>query len=90
MRDDALAFLIAARDVKGFAPSDDRGQWPPSNSQLRRWLDNGSVLINGARPKPTDAIEFPIREFVYFPRKKRQNTCVGRWDAKPYFTGGSP
>lgn len=39
----------------------------PSNSELKRWLMNGSVLINGVKPKPWDTITYPIRELIFFP-----------------------
>lgn len=38
-----------------------------SNSQIFRWLNSGSVIINGERPHPHDKIDFPIKELVFFP-----------------------
>ena len=48
----------------------------PSNSEIRRWLENGSVKINGKYPKPNDLVEFPINELVYFPESKFRTTIV--------------
>ena len=42
----------------------------PSNSEIKRWLENGSVAINEKTPKPHDEIEFPITELVFFPTGK--------------------
>ncbi len=46
----------------------------PSNSEVKRWLKNGAVIINGKKPKPNDEIEFPITELVYFSKGKRKTT----------------
>jgi len=43
----------------------------PSRSEIRRWLKKGSVIINGERPQPSDEIEFPIRELIFFPKGNR-------------------
>jgi hypothetical protein len=43
----------------------------PSNGELFRWLDSGSVIINGKKPKPNDEIDFPITELVFFPSGDR-------------------
>ena len=48
----------------------------PSNSEIYRWLKQGSVLVNGTTPKPNDSIEFPIKELVFFPKGKRRITFV--------------
>ena len=37
-----------------------------SNSELYRWLKEGSVIINGQKPKPNDAISFPVWQLVFF------------------------
>jgi hypothetical protein len=47
-----------------------------SNSDLRRWLCNKSVLINGKRPGPFDPIEFPITELVFFPKNDRTRVTL--------------
>ena len=30
-----------------------------------------AVLINGTRPKPQDAINFPVTELVFFPKSQK-------------------
>lgn len=47
-----------------------------SNSERKRWLENGAVLINGKKPKPFDKMELPIIELVFFPNSKRKITMV--------------
>jgi len=48
----------------------------PSNSELKRWLINGSVIINGVKPKPSDNVAYPIKEFVFFPDSKHRVTLM--------------
>ena len=62
-----------------FLPISVEGRIPfhrPSNSELKRWLEKGSVDINHVRPKPHDKIEFPICKLQFFPGAKRQTTVV--------------
>ena len=42
---------------------------PVSNSEMRRWLANHSILLNGSKPGPDDLITLPITSFVCFPKK---------------------
>ena len=46
------------------------GRYNPSLSETKRWLMNGSVLINGVYPKPGDEIQFPIRQLIFFPNSR--------------------
>ena len=46
----------------------------PSNSELKRWLEKGSVIINGVRPKPHDELTFPITNLIFFTSGKRKCT----------------
>ncbi len=48
----------------------------PSNSEIRRWLVNKSVLINGMNPLPDDEISFPITDLIFFPKGKSQTTIL--------------
>jgi len=42
-----------------------------TNSELKRWLQNKAVQINGERPKFDDEVDFPIASMVLFPKKNR-------------------
>ena len=48
----------------------------PSKSEIKRWLNQSSVLINGKKPKAEEEIEFPITELVFFPKSKTRRTTV--------------
>lgn len=39
-----------------------------SGSELRRWFDNGAVVINGVKAKHDDFVDFPIKSFILFPK----------------------
>lgn len=45
-----------------------------SNAELRRWLESGSVIINGEKPKPKDLVTFPVWQLIFFPNGKRRTT----------------
>ena len=73
----AYAFLVRywREDCGGVLPmSTERPCTVPSNSEVRRWLDKGAVILNGTTPKPNDAITFPITDLVFFPHARRRTT----------------
>lgn len=49
---------------------------PPSKSEVRRWLDQKSVIINGARPSAKDMVQWPITQLVFFPKSPKRRTTV--------------
>lgn len=48
----------------------------PSKSEIKRWLNQSSVLINGSKPKAEEEVQFPITELVFFPKSKSRKTTV--------------
>ena len=41
-----------------------------SNSEVRRWIKNGSIRINNEQPrKIDDIIEFPVTQLSFFSKK---------------------
>lgn len=49
---------------------------PPSDAEIRRWLDQGAVVINGAKPKAKDIVRFPINQLIFFPKSEKRRTTV--------------
>lgn len=47
-----------------------------SNSEVKRWLEKKSVIINGQKPGPKDIIQFPITELIFFPKGARRTTYL--------------
>jgi hypothetical protein len=74
----AIDFLFWVRDEVKCCPTSKEGAGlgTPSNAELRRWLKNGAVTVNGQRPGPGDAIEWPIEELVFFPSGIQKTTIV--------------
>ena len=42
-----------------------------TNSELKRWLCNQSVLLNGRRIKWNEEVDFPVDQLVLFPKSNR-------------------
>lgn len=49
---------------------------PASNSEIRRWLDQKAVRINGAFPKAKEEITLPVTDLVFFPASNKSRTTV--------------
>lgn len=47
-----------------------------SNSELRRWLQNGSVLINGEKAAWDEEIDYPVFSLVFFPKSEKRKTTL--------------
>ncbi|HEC64696.1 hypothetical protein LCGC14_2135850 [marine sediment metagenome] len=74
----AIDFLKRERD-EGFCCPHTREKslaGLPSNTELRRWLSKGSVMINWQNPKPGDEVVFPILQLMFFPGTKSQVTVI--------------
>lgn len=48
----------------------------PSNGELKRWVESGSVLINGERCEPQELVDFPVFSLVYFPKSGSRRSTV--------------
>jgi len=71
--------MTALEYLKGIPlPSSREGDklGKPSNSELKRWLLQGAVVINGAKPKPWDVVAYPIKELVFFPNSTNKVTMA--------------
>lgn len=73
-----LEFLIWLRDESGLVLFDTRGNMkPPSNAELRRWIRDRAVWVNGEPLDDPDALlYFPITSLVLFPKGKRRITVL--------------
>jgi hypothetical protein len=45
-----------------------------SNSELRRHVVQGGVLINGERITPDEAMDFSVFSIVFFPKSAKRTT----------------
>lgn len=48
----------------------------PSNSELRRWLRKGNVVVNRRRLEPGDIVHWPIRQILFFPKSPDSRTTI--------------
>lgn len=72
----AYEYLKKFKDCGYLPMSIERPCTEASNSEIKRWLKNSAVIINGKKPKPDDEIEFPITELVYFSKGKSKTTVI--------------
>ena len=62
----------------GCLPMSAEGRHPEaSNSEIRRWLEQGAVEINGARIRPDQEMPDLVVSLVFFPGGKRRTTMMG-------------
>jgi len=60
----------------------------PSNSEIRRWLQNKSIIINGEKPPPEDEIEFPVTSLIFFPASRPITTILEEdWEIAKHYYG---
>ena len=50
---------------------------PPSNSELRRWLRDGAIFVNGGRTHTIDDVVYgEVTELVIFPKGEHRRTTL--------------
>lgn len=68
----ALNWLIDLHSVCKFQTREGARFGVASNSELRRWCNQGALIINGERIVSHDELmDFPIISVVLFPKGKR-------------------
>jgi hypothetical protein len=65
----ALEFLKSLHESCCFQTRQGAKVGKASNRELVRWCEQGAVVINGEKVKPTQEIRFPVTEMVLFPNK---------------------
>ena len=63
----AWEFLRELHSVCSFTSREIPGK-RASNSELKRWFQNKSVVVNGERIDWNEPMDFPIISFVLFPK----------------------
>lgn len=66
---EAWKYLIELHKVCRFHSRERKGC--VSNSELRRWCNNKSFIVNGIAVAHDDIIEKPIVSLVLFPKRRR-------------------
>ena len=47
-----------------------------SNSELRRWINQGAILFNGESMKHDEPLDFPLFSVVLFPKSLKRRITV--------------
>ena len=73
----AWTFLIRQSAlVGGFHSREGDKVSKASNSELKRWIQNGALQINCERVNWDELIDFPIFSVVLFPKNDKQRTTL--------------
>lgn len=66
----AFQYLRGLHEVCQFQTREGARIGLASNSELRRWLQNGAVVINHEKVKVDEEIDFPIFSVYLFPKNR--------------------
>jgi hypothetical protein len=61
---------------RGFCSKEGNKVSRASNSELKRWVQNNALLINGEFVKWDEPIDFPICSIVLFPKNDKQRITI--------------
>lgn len=64
----AWALLRSLNEVCHFQSREGRKVGKATNSELKRWLQNKAVLVNGEPINWDEVLDFPIFSMVLFPK----------------------
>lgn len=78
MKMKALEFLVWLRDEVGVIRHSIEGNKldKPSNGELRRWLREGVVRVNGKTLTPDGTVEWDIDELILFPKNPKKRCTI--------------
>ena len=65
-----LDYLKQLHEVCQFQTREGQKVGKASNGELKRWIINGALRINGERVKLDEVLDFPIMSVVLFPNNK--------------------
>lgn len=64
-----LGYILSLNEVCSFQSRERVGK--ASKSEIRRWILNGAVLVNGEKLIWDEEIDFPVNSVTLFPNGKR-------------------
>ena len=71
-----LSFLLSLHEVCIFQTREGKKTGKASNSELRRWLQNKAVLVNGEALDWNEEMDFPVFSMVLFPKAEGRVTLL--------------
>ena len=73
----AWSLLIHLSRVHHTFYSTERANTPVSNSELKRWIQKGSLEINGyADTDPKEIIDYPVMSIVIHPKSPKRRITI--------------
>lgn len=76
MPETVLQYILRIHSLCQFLSKDRPGTGKASNSEIRRWIEQGAVLLNTERCLPQEALDFPVFSVVFFPKSDKQRTTL--------------
>jgi hypothetical protein len=67
----AFQFLMNLHSVCHFQMREGKRVGRASGSEVKRWIQNKAVVINGEHVAPDELIDFPVFSLVLFPKGSR-------------------
>lgn len=64
----SIQFLTNLHQVCNFQTREGKKVGKASTSELRRWIQNKALLINGETVEVNEEIDFPVFSVVLFPK----------------------
>lgn len=64
----AWGFLRNLHEVCSFQTREGKKTGKASSSELKRWIQNKALLINGEPVTPDEVLDFPMFSVVLFPK----------------------
>lgn len=68
MYDTAWGLLRRLHEVCSFQSREGKKAGKASSSELKRWIQNKALIINGETVTPDEIIDFPLISVVLFPK----------------------
>jgi len=71
-----LQYLIGLREIHALPMSREKPCVEVSNSELRRWINDGSVVLNHERWKHDEEMPPLVYSLVFFPKSRHRTTLA--------------
>lgn len=77
----ALSYIVSIHKYASH-PDVKTGYWSheqnriASNSEIRRWIDQGAIVFNNEKVLPTEMLDFPIYSVIMFPKSGKRRITI--------------
>lgn len=66
----AWQFLRSLHEVCHFQTREGKKVGTATNSELKRWIQNKALIVNGETVTPEEKMDFPIISVILFPKNR--------------------